>query len=347
MSLDRARSLRSDRAVCVLGRNVATKPCACSVDTYRPSLVRTRSLCSDRSVDRAWLELGRYVATEPCTCLVATYDRAWLVHGRFGYMYVVSDNCDRAWLELGRYVATEPCTCLVATYDQAWLVHGRLGYMYVVSDNWYLVHSVRPDPRRVRVSTAQPYRYTVHRPGGPQPHRPGDALPPFTLVPDMSTHPERDFQRVVVDALTAIWARVSRCRCSSRWSVRASSRQQQDHPASAEAPSATRPLMRTTQPCRYTVHRPGGPQLHRPEDALPPFPLVPDMSTHPERDFQRVVVDALTAIWARVSRCRCSSRWSVRASSRQQQDHPASAEAPSATRPLMRTSPHISIPIYL
>ncbi|KAF3503531.1 hypothetical protein F2Q69_00040681 [Brassica cretica] len=32
---------------------------------------------------------------------------------------------------------------------------------------------------------------------------------------------------------------------------------------------------------------------------------------------------------------------------RQQQDRPASAEEPQATRPLMRTSPHISIPIYL
>ncbi|WZY70662.1 hypothetical protein YC2023_002902 [Brassica napus] len=32
---------------------------------------------------------------------------------------------------------------------------------------------------------------------------------------------------------------------------------------------------------------------------------------------------------------------------RQQQDHHASAEAPPATRPVMRTSPHISIPIYL
>ncbi|KAF2575163.1 hypothetical protein F2Q70_00003302 [Brassica cretica] len=42
-------------------------------------------------------------------------------------------------------------------------------------------------------------------------------------MPDMSTRPERDFQRVVVDALTAIWARVSRCHCSSRRSVRVSS----------------------------------------------------------------------------------------------------------------------------
>ncbi|KAF2537568.1 hypothetical protein F2Q68_00019363 [Brassica cretica] len=81
----------------------------------------------------------------------------------------------------------------------------------------------RPDPRRVRAPATQPRRYTVQRPGGPQPHRPKEALPPFPPMTDMSTHPEGDFQRVVVDALTAIWARVSRCRCSSRKSVRASS----------------------------------------------------------------------------------------------------------------------------
>ncbi|KAF2610160.1 hypothetical protein F2Q70_00012034 [Brassica cretica] len=62
------------------------------------------------------------------------------------------------------------------------------------------------------------------------------------------------------------------------------------------------------------LQRPGGPQPHQPEAALPPFPPMPDMSTRPEGDFQCVVVDALTAIWARVSRCRCSSRRSVRAS---------------------------------
>ncbi|KAF3524062.1 hypothetical protein F2Q69_00047247 [Brassica cretica] len=69
------------------------------------------------------------------------------------------------------------------------------------------------------------------------------------------------------------------------------------------------------QPRRYTVQRAGGPQPHQPEDALPPFPHMPDMSTRPEGDFQCVVVNALTAIWARVSRCHCSSRRSVRASS--------------------------------
>ncbi|KAF3529265.1 hypothetical protein DY000_02039710 [Brassica cretica] len=68
-------------------------------------------------------------------------------------------------------------------------------------------------------------------------------------------------------------------------------------------------------PRRYTAQRPGGHQQGQPAAAFPPFPPMPDMSTRPEGDFQRVVVDALTAIWARVSRCRCSSRRSVRASS--------------------------------
>ncbi|KAF3537738.1 hypothetical protein F2Q69_00021003 [Brassica cretica] len=77
----------------------------------------------------------------------------------------------------------------------------------------------RPDPRRVRAPAAQLRRYTVQRPGGPQPHQPEDALPPFRPMPVMSTRPEGDFERVVVNALTAIWARVSRCRCSSRRSV--------------------------------------------------------------------------------------------------------------------------------
>ncbi|KAF3583830.1 hypothetical protein F2Q69_00030075 [Brassica cretica] len=68
-------------------------------------------------------------------------------------------------------------------------------------------------------------------------------------------------------------------------------------------------------PRRYTVQRPGGTQPDQPEAALPPFPPMPDMYTHPEGYFQRVVVNALTVIWARVSRCRCSSKRSVRASS--------------------------------
>ncbi|KAF2583141.1 hypothetical protein F2Q68_00004589 [Brassica cretica] len=81
----------------------------------------------------------------------------------------------------------------------------------------------RPDPRRVRAPAAQPRRYTVQRPSAAQPHQPEDALPHFPPIPDMSSRPEGDFQRVVVDALTAFWARVSRCRCSSRRSVPASS----------------------------------------------------------------------------------------------------------------------------
>ncbi|KAF3565025.1 hypothetical protein DY000_02016667 [Brassica cretica] len=65
----RARSLRSDRVVCVLGRYVATEPCTCSSDRASG---RALSLCSDRASvralslrsDRASGELGRYVATE-------------------------------------------------------------------------------------------------------------------------------------------------------------------------------------------------------------------------------------------------------------------------------------------
>ncbi|KAL0715819.1 hypothetical protein Bca4012_065141 [Brassica carinata] len=44
------------------------------------------------------------------------------------------------------------------------------------------------------------------------------------------------------------------------------------------------------------------------------LPTKPDIPMHDGGDFQRVVVDA-QAIWARVSRCRCSSRRSVKARS--------------------------------
>ncbi|KAF3581750.1 hypothetical protein DY000_02031061 [Brassica cretica] len=87
----------------------------------------------------------------------------------------------------------------------------------------YSVIQFRPDPRLIRAPAAQPRRYTVQRLGGPQPHQPEAALPPFPPMPDMSTRPERNFQRVVVDSFTAIWARISRCRCSSMRSVRSSS----------------------------------------------------------------------------------------------------------------------------
>ncbi|KAF2531862.1 hypothetical protein F2Q70_00029775 [Brassica cretica] len=66
-----------------------------------------------------------------------------------------------------------------------------------------------------------PRRYTVQRARGPQQEQPGPALPPFPPMPDMSTCPEGDFLFVVVEM--PLWARVSRCRCSSRMSVRASS----------------------------------------------------------------------------------------------------------------------------
>ena len=62
----------------------------------------------------------------------------------------------------------------------------------------------RPDPRLFRAPATMPQRYTVQRPGGLQPHNPDATLPQFPPMPDMSTRPEGDFQRVVVDALTAI-----------------------------------------------------------------------------------------------------------------------------------------------
>ena len=62
----------------------------------------------------------------------------------------------------------------------------------------------RPDPHLVRAPVAQPRRYTIQRTAGPQPHQPEEALPPFPPMPDMSTRPEGDFQRIVIDALTAI-----------------------------------------------------------------------------------------------------------------------------------------------
>ncbi|KAF3511772.1 hypothetical protein F2Q69_00007902 [Brassica cretica] len=59
-----------------------------------------------------------------------------------------------------------------------------------------------------------------------------------------------------------------------------------------------------------------------PEAPLPDFPIIPDISMHDQGDFQRVVVDALCAIWARVS---CTSRRTIRA-------HSPAAAGPSRQR---------------
>ncbi|KAF2609707.1 hypothetical protein F2Q70_00013339 [Brassica cretica] len=80
-----------------------------------------------------------------------------------------------------------------------------------------------PKPNLLRAPSTMPRRYTLQGAGGPQQGQSAAAFPPFPPMPDMSTLPEGDFQHVVVDALAAIWDRVSRCRCSSRRSVRASS----------------------------------------------------------------------------------------------------------------------------
>ncbi|KAF2546095.1 hypothetical protein F2Q70_00021374 [Brassica cretica] len=49
-----------------------------------------------------------------------------------------------------------------------------------------------------------------------------------------------------------------------------------------------------------------------PEAPLPDFPNIPDIPMRDQGDLQRVVVDALRAIWARVS---CTSRRTIRAHS--------------------------------
>ncbi|KAF2556744.1 hypothetical protein F2Q68_00015934 [Brassica cretica] len=76
-----------------------------------------------------------------------------------------------------------------------------------------------PNPNLLRAPSTMPRYYTMQRLGGPQQGQSAAAFPPFPPMLDMSTRPEGDFQRVVVDALTDIWARVSRCRCLRRRSV--------------------------------------------------------------------------------------------------------------------------------
>ncbi|KAF3494672.1 hypothetical protein DY000_02053705 [Brassica cretica] len=53
----------------------------------------------------------------------------------------------------------------------------------------------------------------------------------------------------------------------------------------------------------------------QPQPEFPDFPHIPDIPMRDHGDFQRVVVDALHAIWVRVSQCRCVTSGSVRARS--------------------------------
>ncbi|KAF2539226.1 hypothetical protein F2Q68_00021191 [Brassica cretica] len=59
-----------------------------------------------------------------------------------------------------------------------------------------------------------------------------------------------------------------------------------------------------------------------PQAPLPDFPIIPDIPMHDQGDFQRVVVDALRAIWARVF---CTSRRTIRT-------HSPAAAGPSRQR---------------
>ena len=73
-------------------------------------------------------------------------------------------------------------------------------------------------------------------------------------------------------------------------------------------------------PCRSPM-----PQAARaaaqPQQDIPDFPHIPDIPMHDYGDFQYVVVDALHAIWSRVSQCHYVTRGSVH------------ERSPSAARP--------------
>ncbi|KAF3544577.1 hypothetical protein DY000_02006673 [Brassica cretica] len=215
----RVWSLRNDRAAYVLGRYVATELW----------LELGRYVATE-----LWLELGRYVATE--LGLIIFVENA---HADFcgdldiTFVVTVFDPNNDADMD-DRIVYMDAAHLTSAQWlkdDRDWCFRDEDGIHLVwlpLQSRTDFAHGLRsiqfrPEPRRVRAAAAQPRCYTVQRPGGPQPHRPEDALPRFPPMPGMSAHPEGNFQRVVVDALTAIWARVSRCRCSSRRSVRASS----------------------------------------------------------------------------------------------------------------------------
>lgn len=68
----------------------------------------------------------------------------------------------------------------------------------------------------------------------------------------------------------------------------------------------------TTESRQVPMERGVGGSQAAPAAPLPDFPDIPDVLM-PEADFQRTVVSALRAIWARVTRPPCASRRSVRA----------------------------------
>lgn len=74
-------------------------------------------------------------------------------------------------------------------------------------------------------------------------------------------------------------------------------------------------LLRNTanRPRRHAVPQASRAPHGHPEGSLPDFPVMPNILIHDHVDFHRIVVDDLTSIWARVSRCCCMSKGSVRA----------------------------------
>ena len=75
------------------------------------------------------------------------------------------------------------------------------------------------------------------------------------------------------------------------------------------------PILRqnpANRPRGRAVHRAAGVAAAQPQPEIPDFPHIPDIPMRDHGDFQRAVVDAPHAIWARVSQCRCVTRGSVR-----------------------------------
>ncbi|KAF2610524.1 hypothetical protein F2Q70_00012326 [Brassica cretica] len=133
----KVRSLRSDRAVYVLGRYVATKPCASSVAMWRPShrynkveasaIRAVGEIPSSNNLRLQYLVESQLEITKTESCLNALSAKFALK--KFSDLHCLSPSTpyiltpsDRAWLVRGPLAILE-------------LVRGRFGYVSVASNN--------------------------------------------------------------------------------------------------------------------------------------------------------------------------------------------------------------------
>lgn len=115
-----------------------------------------------------------------------------------------------------------------------WLKEGRL-WTYVDDDGDHLLElpqwtvtdlgddvtslAFHPDPILRRNPVNRPHRRAIPRAAGAAAAQTHPDIPDFLHIPDIPMREHGVFQRFVVDALHAILARVSQCRCVSRGSV--------------------------------------------------------------------------------------------------------------------------------